>query len=449
MRAIIIGAGKMGYSLARLLAKEGYNVVVIEQDQERGNVVQDNLDISVLTGNGASIATLQAAGVDQTDLLIAVTEIDEVNMIACLLAKHVGVAKTVARVRNPEYLEENHTGKGLISGIDLIINPELVTAHEIAHLIDAPEALDVAYYAKKHIQLLELRVTPGHPLIEQTIQHLKYEKPFLIAAIIRSDEVIIPRGTDKILAEDRILLLAQTEHMPLVEKYLGFEREKAGKIMILGGGLTTLYLAQTLEKQKYSNITIIEKDYADCVRLSEALHASLVLMGDATDLDLLRKEGVEETDVLVCITDNDKVNLLACLIAKSLGVRHTISQVRRSDYIALMNTVGIDIGVSPRLLTANAILKFIKGSANLLSVTLLNHGGAEMLEIHVTETSSVVSTKLKDMNCPKGALIGAIMRGDQVLIAKGDDVLMPDDHITVFSAPEKIDAVLRLFKEAK
>jgi trk system potassium uptake protein TrkA len=446
MRAIIIGAGKMGYSLARLLAKEGYDVVVIERNAERGGVVQDNLDINVLTGNGASIATLQAAGVAQTDLLIAVTEIDEVNMIACLLAKQAGVEKTVARVRNPEYLEEGESGKGLISGIDLIINPELVTAREVAELVGAPEALDVAYYAKGHVQLLELRILPGHPLIDRHIQDLAYEKPFLIAAIVRRDHVIIPRGTDQILADDRIFLLAQTEHMPLVEEALGFLREKAEKIMILGGELSTLYLAKALEKQKYTNITIIEKDYADCVRLSEELDSSLVIMGDATDLDLLRKEGVAEADVLVCMTDNDKVNMLACLIAKSLGVKHTISQVRQSDYIALMATVGIDVGVSPRILTANAILKFIKGSANLLSMTLLNHGGAEMLEIHVTKASSAVSKKLKDMNFPKGALIGSIMRGDQVLIAKGDDALMPEDHITVFTVPERIDAVLKLFK---
>ncbi|MDR1204188.1 MAG: Trk system potassium transporter TrkA [Peptococcaceae bacterium] len=448
MQAIVIGAGKMGYSLARLLAKEGYGVTMIERDAERGSVVQDNLDISVLTGNGASIAVLQGAGVDQTDLLIAVTEIDEVNMIACLLAKQVGVGKTVARVRNPEYLEEGESGRELISGIDLIINPELVTAREIAELVGAPEALDVAYYAKGHIQLLELRVNPGHPLIGRDIQDLIYEKPFLIVAIVRQEHVVIPRGTDRILEGDRIFLLAQTEFMPLVEEHLGFKREKAEKVMILGGELSTLYLAKVLEKQKHMSVTIIEKDHEDCVRLSEELDSSLVIMGDATDLDLLRKEGVAETDILVCMTDNDKVNMLACLIAKSLGVKHTISQVRQSDYITLMTTVGIDVGVSPRILTANAILKFIKGSANLLSMTLLSHGGAEMLEFHVAKKSPLVFKKLKDMNFPKGALIGSIMRGEQVLIAKGDEVLMPEDHITVFTVPERIDAVLKLFNGA-
>jgi trk system potassium uptake protein TrkA len=196
------------------------------------------------------------------------------------------------------------------------------------------------------------------------------------------------------------------------------------------------------------SITVIEKDYEDCVRLSEELDSSLVIMGDATDLDLLRKEGVSDADILICMTDNDKVNMLACLIAKSLGVKHTISQVRQSDYIALMATVGIDVGISPRVLTANAILKFIKGGSNLLSMTLLDHGDAEMLEFHVAEKSPLVFKKLKDMNFPKGALIGSIMRGDQVLIAKGDEVLMPEDHITVFTIPERIDAILKLFAEA-
>jgi len=443
--AIVVGAGKLGYSIARLLSEEDYDVTVIDKDEKRIQNVQDRLDVNAICGNGASIAVLEEADITNAKLLVAVTESDEVNMIACMLGKQVGVERTIARVRNPEYLEDNRVNKTLVSGIDLIINPEMVTAREIAKLIEIPEALDVVYYAKGKIMLIEIPIHQGTPVEGSKIESLRLDRPFLIAAISRKGKVIIPSGKDQLLAGDIIFLLARTEDMAKVEHYLGTEREHAAKIMILGGGRVGRNLARILDDKDYA-VRIIEKDYKTCQSLSEELRNVLVLHGDATDIDLLRQEGARNADVFVSVTDDDKVNLLASLIAKHLGAKRAITQVRRSDYITLMESVGIDVGVSPRVLTANAILRFIKKSDNLLSVTFLSQEGAEMLEFMVKPSSLVSQKKIMDIAFPEGSLVCSIHRDDKVIIAKGIDTLLPGDYVTVLCMPHAADRIIRLFK---
>lgn len=444
MHAIVIGAGKLGFSIARLLAAEDYDVTIIEKNEERGVNLEEHLDVNVIYGNGASISVLEAAGVSQAKLMVAVTEVDEVNMVACMLGKQAGVEQTIARVRNPEYLEDKSAGRELISGIDLIINPELVTAREIAKLIEVPEALDVVYYADGRIMLLELPIQQDSPIVGKPIDSLRMDRPFLIAAITRKKKVIIPRGSDKLQVGDIVFVLAKTSDMADIEHFLGSERKQTAKVMILGGGRTGRTLAMILEKKDYA-VRVIEKEYKTCTELAEILRHGLVIHGDATDLDLLKQEGAGQGDVFVSVTDDDKVNLLAGLIAKHLGAKRAITQVRRSDYIGLMESVGIDVGVSPRVLTANAILRFIKKSANLLSATFLAQEGAEMLEFEVSERSVVCNRQIKDLEFPAGSLVGSIHRGDQVMIAKGKDVFRAKDHVTVFCMPNAVNNVIKMF----
>jgi len=445
MRVIIIGAGKIGFNIAKILVQENHDVIVIEKDEERAEILRENLDIQVLVGNGASTSTLREAGVQEADLLVAVTEIDEVNMVACMLAKNFAVNKTVARIRNPEYLEDiPEQNRRVLPGIDLIINPELVTAKEIAKLIDVPEALDVVYYGNGKIQLLELKITPGAPVADKYLRELKFNYPYLIVAVFRNGKMMIPRGDDKLLANDIIFILAKTKEMIRIERLLGTEREKAERVMILGGGFTGYHLARILEERKYK-VTIIEKDYNRCLDLSNKLQNTLVIHGDATDIDLLKAENAEDVDAFVCLTDDDKLNLLVSLIVKHLGTKRTIAQVRRSDYISLMQSVGIDVGISPRTLTANAILRFINRGSNVLSVTLLSNENAEMVELIVEEDSKIINKKLMDLNFPAGAIIGSIFRKNQVIIPKGNDVILPGDMVTVFALPKNKQRVLEYF----
>lgn len=445
MKVVIIGAGKIGFNLARILVQQNHDVIVLEKEEERAKSLQETLDIQVVIGNGASVSALEEAGIGEASLVIAVTETDEVNMIACMMAKRYGVAKTVARVRNPEYVDETCHSNGAFSGIDLIINPELVTAKEIAKLIDVPEALDVLYYGKGKIQLLELKIAKDAPVTNQYIKDLKFNYPFLIIAIFRKGKLIIPRGSDQLLHDDIIFILGKTKEMIRIERFLGTERKRANKVTILGGGFTAFHLAKILEARKYS-VKIIEKEYKRCVDTAANLNTTMVLHGDATDIDLLKAEGTSNTDVFVCLTDDDKLNLLVSLIAKHLGAKRAIAQVRRSDYIDLMESVGIDVGVSPRTLTANAILKFINRGRNVVSVTLLSNESAEMIEVIITPDAKVANKKIRDLSFPQGAIVGSICRNDeQVIIASGEEQLKPGDMVTVFALPGAISKVLEYF----
>jgi len=435
MRVIIIGAGKIGFIIAKILVEENYDVVVIEKLEERANNLQEYLDIDVIVGNGVKRSALEDAGIREAGLLVAVTESDETNLVACMLAKNFGVAKTIAKVKNPEYVMENKKDKDMFPGIDYMINPKLVTAKEIAKLIDIPEALDVAYYGEGKIMLLELKIPENASVARQQIKELKFDFPFLIAAIVREEKLIIPRGDDIIYPEDVIFVLAKTVDMIRVERFLGTKREKAERVMILGGGYTGFHLAKILENSRYA-VKIIEKDYNRCVEIAKELDRTMVLYGDATDINFLNNEDAGSADVFVCLTDDDKLNLLVSLIVKNLGVKRTIAQVGRSDYITLMENVGIDVGVSPRTLTANKILRFIHKGNKVISITLLSNEGAEMTELVISEGSPVANKKLMDLNFPKGSLISSIYRQNQVIIPKGDAVLLPGDSVTVFALPE-------------
>ncbi|MDD2433061.1 MAG: Trk system potassium transporter TrkA [Clostridia bacterium] len=435
MRVIIIGAGKTGFNIAKILTEENYDVVLIEKEEEQVQNLEEHLDVQVLIGNGVRRSMLEKAGIEEADLLVAVTESDEVNLIACMVAKTYGTVKTIARVRNPEYAFESRRKKGTFPGIDFLINPELVTAKEIVKLIDIPEALDVVYYAEGKIQLLELKIPGTAPVAKQQIKDLKLDYPFLIVAIVREGDIVIPRGNDFIYPEDIIFVLAKTKEMIEVERFLGTERKRAERVMILGGNYASYHLARILESKRYA-VKIIEKNYNKCVELAKHLDNTMVLHGDATDISFLTNEGIGDVDVFVCLTDDDKLNLLVSLIAKNSGVKRTIAQVGRSDYIALMENVGIDVGISPRTLTANKILRFIHKEDDIISIALLNNENAEMTELLIPRQSPVAHRKLKDLNFPAGSLLGSIYRKNQVIIPKGEDVIKPGDSVTIFALPE-------------
>ncbi|HHX50724.1 MAG TPA: Trk system potassium transporter TrkA [Clostridia bacterium] len=445
MRSIIIGAGKVGYSIAQMLSLENHDVVLIEKDEERRRIVDQNLDVQTIGGNGASLGVLKQAGVAEADLVIAVTEADELNMIACLIAKSFGVPRTVARVRNPEYMEITEEEALGTFGVDLIINPERVAAQLIAKLIKFPEAANVEYYAQGSVQLLELRLSEKAPIVSTKLRDLRLPHRFLIVAILRNEKMIIPRGDDILYPEDLIFIIAKTTEMLDIEKLLGTTHTDIKSVIILGGGRLGIYLASLLEKKNLS-VKIIDKDLSQCHRCVENLQNVLVINGDGTDLTLLEEEDTGTTDLFVAATGDDKVNLLVSLLAKHLGAKKTIAQIRRSDYATLVEKVGVDITVSPRILTASAILKFIR-KGDIVSVTLLGGAKAEMLEFIAPENSKVVNKPLRVLKFPVGAIIGAIGRQQKVIIPSGDDLILPGDHVIVFALPEAIKKVEHFFQE--
>ncbi len=442
MHIIIIGAGKVGYSLAEKLSREQHDIFLVDQNEERLETVQENLDISTVLGPGGNLYTLKEAGVAKADLLLAVTDAEEVNILACLLGRQMGVNRTVARVSSPEYVEN---GSLEISnfGIDLMINPELVTAESILKLIRVPEALNVEYFANRRVQLLELSVDENSPIVGQTLFDLDFDHTYLIVAIMRNGEIVIPHGKDRIEPDDLIFVMAKTEDMLAVEEFLGKERKKVKDIAILGGGKLGYQLARILEKRDY-NIKLIESQISRCQWLSERLDKTQIIIGDGTDLNLLESEDIANSDIFAAMTGDDKANILVSLLAKHLGVPRTISQLRRSDYVPLVEKLGIDVAVSPRMLTAGAIMKYIR-RGKILSVTFLEGDRAELLELIAPSQGRIINTPLKNLKLPRGMIIGAICRGDEVIVPGGNDIIGPGDLIIVFALPKAISQVEKLF----
>jgi trk system potassium uptake protein TrkA len=449
MRIIIIGAGKVGYSIAQILSQENQDVIVIEKNDERRKIIQDHLDIQTFQGSGSSVKVLEDAGIKYADMVVAVTELDELNIVACLIAKQYGVKKTVARVRNPDYVGAEQAANSFL-GIDLVINPERVTAQQIAKLIDVPEAINVEYFADRKVQLLELKVTENFYIANKKLRDLNIQYPFLIVAILRKEQMLIPRGGATLLPDDLIFVLAKIEDMENIEELIGTKRAIIENIVILGGGRVGYYLAKRLEEKsrQLKSVKIVEKDLAKCHDLSKNLTATLILHGDGTDTEFLKDEQIGQADLFVAVTSDDKANLLVALIAKHLGVKKTICQVRRSDFAPLVEQVGINIAITPRVLTAAAILKFIR-RGHIVSITLLGGDKAEVIELIVPENCSNVNISLKNLKFPKGAILGAILRNNHAIIPTGEEQIRIGDQIIVFALPQAVKAVEQFFDKKR
>jgi trk system potassium uptake protein TrkA len=316
MKVIIIGAGKVGYSMAQLLSAENHDVTIIEQNPQRVQILEDNLDVRVIAGSGSSTSVLESAGIHKADMLLAITQYDELNMVACMLAKRYGAKTTVARVRNPEYIEIKDFSLNELMGIDLIINPEHVTAMEIAEIVKFPEALNVNYFANGKIQLLVLELEPDSPLVDKEIKSLATSLPYNIISIVRNHTTLVPSGNDVLKTGDHIHLMARTSDMKSVEKMLYFTSQKIEQVVILGGGRTGYYLAKILEKNHHTlKIKLFEKDIDLARDLSQKLNRTLVIHGDGSDYQLLEEENVGSADIFVAVTNDDKINLLCSLFA--------------------------------------------------------------------------------------------------------------------------------------
>lgn len=445
MRIIIIGAGKVGFNLAKRLSEEKHEVVLIEENQERQSVVDNYLDVLTIAGHGASPQVLQSAGVKNSDLVVAVTDIDEVNMIACMIAKHFGAKKTIARVRDPVYVEHSKTFFKQLADIDLIINPELITALEISKLLKTPAALDVEDFAGGKVQMVELRVDPNSPIIGKKLKDTELPPAVLIAAILREDEIIIPTGENIISKNDIVFIVGQTESMAGAEAIIGKVKPPVKKVMILGGGRIGLYLAKKLEKY-HMDIKLIESNHSQCEYLASQLQNTLVLHGDGTDFDLLKEEGAGEADAFIALTNDDKSNFLIAQLARHLGAKKTIVKVKRSAYIPIIEHIGIDVAIMPGLVTAGVILQYVRGG-EIIGVTLLEGDKAEVIEMELSKLGPYLDVPLYKTNFPTGTLIGTIVRDGKVIIPNGQDVLKLKDKVVIFSLPQQIVKIENFFDQ--
>ena len=443
MKIIIIGAGKVGKQIAQTLSSENHDVILIEKDETRRQIAQDNLDIITILGNGANVKTLEKAGIKQTDMLIAVTNSDEVNMLACMTAKQFDVPKKIARIRNSEYLYSNILSRDKL-GIDFTINPERATAREIIKLLKSPKNVaQIQSFAGGKVKLIELKINDNFPFIDQQLKNINFKYPILVAAIYRNDEIIIPNGEEKIIVNDNLYILIKKENLVNLDSIISKKPLLMQNVIILGGSKIGFQTALILSKLGIKT-KLIEMDIEKCEQIAEKLQNTLIINGDGTNIDLLKSEGIETTDGFVAVTGYDEDNLLVALLAKHLGAKKVIAKVDRTNYVPILEKIGVDAVVNPRMTTASAILRSIR-RGKIISLTLLKEGKAEVIELIVHSGAKIINTPLKKAKLPKNSIIGAIIRKNNVIIPHGDNIIQADDKIIIFALSSDIKKIEKIF----
>ena len=445
MRIVIVGAGKFGYSIAELLANEEFDVVLVDQDETRLEAARNTLDVLTIAANGASPITMNDPDIREADILIAVTAGDEVNMIACILAKKHGITHTVARIRDMQFLSEAKEYLKQNFDIDLMLNPELITAREIYRILMTPAALDVEDFASGKVRLFETKVTRHSPLANIPLKDLEMPKAVLAGMIFRDQRMIIPHGDDCLMPHDNAYFIGDpVEIQKFSQTFVHRDARRLEHVMIIGAGRTGRFLGKMLDEADVA-VKIFDIDRERSRLAAEVLENGLAICGDGTDIDLLTEEGVASADAVVCLTEDDKLNLMLALLAKHLGAKKTIVRVARGEYVELMEKVGVDIVLSTRLLSASEVLAFAR-RGGVVSVSLLEGAKAEAVEVIVQEGAPVAGVRLMDARLPRECLVCAYVRGEEAVIPNGASVLLPGDRTILFIRTGFAQKVMKYFK---
>jgi trk system potassium uptake protein TrkA len=455
LRIVILGAGQVGSSVAENLVSEANDITIVDINGERLRHLQDRLDLRVVNGNAAHPTVLEQAGARDADMILAVTQSDETNMVACKLAATMfNIPTKIARIRSADYLSHPEIFAPDNFAVDVAICPEQVLTEYIVKLLEFPESLQVLEFAEGHVSLVAVRAFHGGPLVGQQIAHLRSHMPQVdarVAAIFRGDSPIIPEGDTVVEAGDEIFFLAATENIRGVMRELRRMDKAIRRVMIGGGGNIGRRLAKAIE-DRYQ-VKIIEYDKANAERLAVELNKSLVLAGDVTDEELLESEHIGQMDVYCALTNDDENNIMSALLAKRMGVRKVIALINRRSYVDLLQAGQIDIAISPAQATIGTLLARVR-RGDCVAVHSLRRGAAEALELVAhgdAKSSRVVGRRIEEIDLPKGATSGAVVRGQgeeaRVLIAHPDVVIEAEDHLIEFDARKRmIPRVEKLFQ---
>ncbi len=448
MKVIIIGAGEVGYHIAKALSPK--NDVIIIENAEEASKRADELDVLVIEGNGANAEILSKI-LQDADLLVAVTGLDEVNIVACMTAKLITrgkpgwkETKTIARVSNPDYIDSPVTSRAQV-GIDLMICPELSLASEIAEILSSPSAISAEMFADGKVRMTEFAISPESKLVGKQIKDLRLADCCIVSAIFRDHEIIIPHGSDIIEANDHMVVVGKPETMEGLGRTFGSQVPNKSKVLIIGCGIVGFYLAKLIDKNENADLKIIEYSKSRCIEVAETLENALILNGDGTDLSLLREEGIENMDVVISVTDSDEKNLLCALLGKQLGAKKVIARADRSDYLPLFEMVGIDLAVSPREATVSEVLKLTMGRG-IQTLTTFEGEKAEIIEYTVSQGSKIVGKPLNKVKFPKGALINMVVRGRDTIVPRGDFIIENQDRVVIFSMASAMLEIEKFFR---
>ena len=452
MKIIILGAGQVGISTAEILAKEDNDITLIDNVASQVEGLQDRLDIRTIVGSASHPSVLEQAGGPDADLILAVTDQDEVNMAACQVAYTLfRTPKKIARIRSVEYLTHREIFSDESIPIDVIISPEQLVTQHVLHLIEYPGALQVVDFAGGKIQLVGLKAYHGGPLVGRELRTIREDLPTVearVAAIYRHDRPIIPEGDTIIEPNDEVFIVAAAPHIPIVMSEFCAVEAPGQNIMLVGAGKIGLQLARTLEQNNYQ-VKLVEHGAERARQVAEQLDATIVLRGDAADEDLMLQENIDAMDVFCSLTNDDEANILSAMLAKRLGAHRAMALINRSAYVDLIESSVLDVAISPSLITVGSLLTHVR-RGDTIAVHSLRRGAAEAIETiaHGDATSSsVVGRRIEEISLPSGTRVGALLRNQEVIIPHHDTVIEAEDHVILFVIDKKhIRDVERLFQ---
>ena len=443
MNIIIVGGGKVGTTLTELLAKEGHNVTIIDTAPKLVESIVNNQDVIGFCGNGASFPVQSEAGVERCDVFIAVTGSDELNIMSCLVAEKLGAKHSVARVRNPEYSGQMDFLRDKLE-IDLVVNPDLEAANEIARAVEFPAASKVETFAKGRVELAEIKITDESPLANLALFDLKkvVRAPMLVCAVQRGEEVIIPSGNFALRGGDKIGVTANQTEIIKFLKELNLIQKQTKNVTILGGSRIAFYLAKRLLASG-NDVKIIEQNLERCEEISELLPAVTVIHADGTQQEVLLEEGIENTDAFVALTGIDEENILISFFAQRKNVPKVITKVNREELQEIADDMGIDCIVSPKKIIADILTRYARALKNSMGSKIetlyrLMDSNVEALEFKVSPDFVGVQTPLKNLSLKDQILIAGIIRGRTAIIPAGEDVILPGDRVIVIAGQKKL-----------
>lgn len=451
MKIVIIGCGMIGKTIISHVSKEGHDIVIIDDNKDKVAELIERFDVLGVVGNGASLDIQQEAKVRNADLVLAVTSKDEVNILACMVAKKLGAKSTIARVRNPEYIHQAIIMKDEL-GLSMIVNPEQETAKEIMNMISLPSLLKVEHFAKGRVMLIELLATDNSPLVGETLISLskKLSTKFLICAVERGNEVIIPTGNFRIEKGDHINVTTDSEAIVDLLKELKLIRSPLKDIMIIGGGKISYYLAEELLNKKY-RVRMIESKEERASELAELLPKAKIIHGDGTDHELLLEEGIEKMDACITLTNIDEENIIVSMYAKKLNLQKIIAKIKRNSFQGMLNDLGIVNFVTPQDIVASKIISYIRALANkkgsnVLTLYKLVNNQVEALEFDAKKKEKFYNQPLKNLRIKENCLIACIIRNDNVIIPNGNDCIMLNDKVLVVTTHQNFDDLTDAFE---
>jgi trk system potassium uptake protein TrkA len=451
MKVIICGAGQVGFSIARYLAAENNDITVIDQRPELIRSISDTLDVQAFVGYASHPNVLEQAGAEDADMLIAVTHADEVNMIACQVAHSLfNVPTKIARVRNQNYLMPHWAN--LFSRenmpIDVIISPEIEVARAVTRRLQVPGAMDIIPLAEDRVRLMGVRCSEKTPVVNTPLRQLTQlfpELQIVVVGIVRQDKAMVPAAEDLMLPGDEVYFVVASDQTQRALAAFGHEESAARRVVILGGGNIGLFLAQTLDQDfPQVNAKVIEINKERAQYVAKTLGRTMVLHGDVLDPEILDEAGVAQTETVIAVTNDDETNILSSLLSKRYGSQRAITLINKGTYNTLVSTLGVDVVVNPRTITVSKILQHVR-RGRIHSVHSLHEGFGELIEADAMDTSPLVGKPIKDVNLPNGVLLGAVVRGDEVISPRGNTVIQGGDRVILFASSSAIKKVEKMF----